>query len=689
MQKRQRAHRVHSSDRSANRQHPQSQSNQVSNFQPQSVEKAHPVIAMQRMIGNSATRRHLQRAPLPTVSYNSNIDRGTRSAATGNAAITEILDSLVELAKQTVADWIEFRDHNYEAATDTLKVDQPAKALGIAAFDAKKRLTKLQNDIERGGIGSEDEDRWAMPGAPGILAIAHSDDARIDFTTYLQNRLDSEQLTALREALSFSTAAHMATVRSLFGLEPLHIEHNYEMKLREAKNWVKRPHEAIISYSNNIGMRYTKEISFRWLGGGANLFGELKKKVMKEAKNQVEGVIEEEIETAFGADPNFSETTVSKPDANQFWLPTWFEEATISQFAAFGKADYSHALAKDLAKAYEGVHVMTFNYKAFALTFDLSSDLFEMDPSLPDKRIATARDIYEKAKEAYEGDIDFDPDADIDEYNADDLKKGRSKLPSLVTGEIGTDWDIMFKYGYNVKGKAPIKEADKLEIDFGIRNPVDPGIPDWQPLVSAEIYFDTGDATPSPEAEEAISQALVQVRNYLAKDPQAALRFVVLGKASKVWKALRKGETAAERNMELSKLRAETTLSTLQMLREGILEGILPGVIEDQMKTDSEGAQYEDIAEPLGSENEAYWQDDLTYKIAKSKKRSRKASTDNTPTERGASIRIAVRPTPEEQVDPDAALKERLAAPSPETVGEMAMKQALIIMGRLLGIESE
>src|SRR5690606_5364894 len=157
----------------------------------------------------------------------------------------------------------------------------------------------------------------------------------------------------------------MATVRSLFGLEPLHIEHNYEMKLREAKNWVKRPHEAIISYSNNIGMRYTKEISFRWLGGGANLFGDLKKKVMKEAKNQVEGVIEEEIETAFGADPNFSETTVSKPDANQFWLPAWFEEANISQFAAFGKADYSHALAKDLAKAYVGVHVMTFNYKAF------------------------------------------------------------------------------------------------------------------------------------------------------------------------------------------------------------------------------------------------------------------------------------------------------------------------------------
>jgi len=161
---------------------------------------------------------------------------------------------------------------------------------------------------------------------------------------------------------------------------------------------------------------------------------------------------------------------------------------------------------------------------------------------------------------------------------------------------------------------------------------------------------------------------------------------MVFGKASREWQYLKQGETSAKNNLELSELRASTTLSMLQILREQVLGDILPEEIDDKTQGDPEGAkianpQFSDSSEALGHDKSMLWTSDLDYLIHKDKKRAGKEEND--PTERGASIRISVRPTPLEQKDPDAELKASKENPSPEMAGKIAVAQATKALDKL------
>jgi len=673
----------------------------------QSYTNSDNILALQQLIGNQATRRllqpqlqnisntsqHIQRAddtPQPIVEDNDNIDRNNVGILTDQPEMRAILDELASLAKSTASGFNSFREGGYESTANMDKVSQPTQELGKQAFQANKKLAKLQHRADTGGLGSEDEDIWAGDNKPGLLEQAHSFASRIKWSAYLQSQLNSEELTLLQQAFAFTSFNHKGTMFSLFGLPSLHIEHNYEMTLREAENWITTPHEIIMKYSNNIGMSYEKTISFGWLGGGASLIsGGASKAVAsmkKEAQGQFQGVIDEKIEEQFGKEPSFSEKTVKRDDAHDFWLPSWFEDAYISQFAAFAKAGYKHVLADGLPSANVGVHVLTFDYGSHALAFDLSEDIFQIDPSLPELKLKTIRDIKKAVEDAVKDDPNYDPDLDIDEYNADELKKGRNKIPSLISGELEADWDVLYKVAYNVDGKSPIKKAEEIEIDFDLRTLIDPENPAWQTLVMADIFFDTGQAEVNAAAYDALVDALGRVRKYLLTDPEARLRFMVFGKASREWQYLKKGEKAAKNNLELSELRANTTLSMLQAIREQVLGDILPEEIDDKIQGDPKGAkianpQFSDSSEALGHDKNAFWSPDLRYQIHKDKKRADKEEND--PTERGASIRISVRPTPLEQKDPDAELKASKENPSPKTIGEIAVAQATQALNKL------
>lgn len=659
-------------------------------FNPKSLTNPDSVMAMQRTLGNATTKRLLQRAPIengpvPTVGVNQDVKQG-RGFLDEQPEMRDILDGLVRLARQTISDFRNFRDGGYQDAEGISIISEPTKALDKAMSSANKQLTHLVNDAEAGGLNARDSDNWIAAGAAGLLEKAHSGVSRLKFISYLQSHFDSEELTVLQQAFAFSSTAE----GSLFGLEPLHIKHDYEVTLRQATNWITTPHEAIIKYNNNIGMRYEKKISFRWLGAGANVLQEFRKNAVKELGDQFKSVIDEKIETTFGADPSFDDKTVTKDDANQFWLPNWFETGSVSQFAAFAKADYKHVLAKGLPSAYAGVHVLTFDHKAMRLSFDMSEDLFSFDPSLPDMRLETLRDVKEKVMEIVEGQPEFDPDADIDEENAGDLKEGRYNVPKLVTGEVEGDWDVLYKHSVNINGTKAKVASDDVKIDYDLRDPVDPTNPSWQPLVTAEIFFETGEATISGESEEAIRTALKQVRGYLKKDPGAALRFMVLGKASKAWAKLGDSDTAAAKNYELSQVRAQSTMSQLKQLRIDVLGDLLPQVLEEGLEGDWEGAQmtnqqYEDVEDALGSDQEARWMNDVEYKKAKSQKRSKKDKDNNDAVERGASIRIAVRPGPREAPDADAELKKHLNNPTPETIAGVAVAKAQAVLTRMFG----
>jgi hypothetical protein len=339
----------------------------------------------------------------------------------------------------------------------------------------------LQHEVDTGGWQAEDENKWAGDDTPDILALAHSVSSRLQWSIYLQSKLNAEDLTLLQHAFAFTKGNHKGTLFSLFGLPSLRIEHNYEMTLREAEHWVRTPHEIVMKYSNNIGMSYEKTISLRWLGGGASLLSGGAAKAVKtmkdEAKGQFQGEINSQFDKHLGTDAPFSDTIVKREDTHDFWLPGWFEDAYISQFAAFAKAEYKHVLADGLPKGYVGVHVLTFDYGSHALSFDLSKDLFEVDPGLPELKMATINDIKKAVEEAVKNDSNYDPDLEIDEYNAKDLKKGRYNIPKLIAGEVEADWDVLYKGAYNVEGKSVSKKADDLEIDGSTRNSVKKATP--------------------------------------------------------------------------------------------------------------------------------------------------------------------------------------------------------------------
>jgi hypothetical protein len=230
------------------------------------------------------------------------------------------------------------------------------------------------------------------------------------------------------------------------------------------------------------------------------------------------------------------------------------------------------------------------------------------------------------------------------------------------------------------------------QIDFDIRSMVDPKTPAWQTLVMADIFFDTGEAQVNAPAYEASVDTIGRVRKYLLTDPDATLRFMVFGKASREWQYLKKSETAASNNFELSEMRAQTTLSMLQAIREQLLGDILPEEIDDKTEGDKEGAkianpQITDSTEALGHDKNAFWTPDMRYQIHKDKKRLGKEKND--PTERSASVRISVRPTALEEKDPDAELKASKENPSPETISEIAVAQAASMFKKLLGGDSQ
>lgn len=670
---------------------------------PITITNSNYILQLQQVIGNQATQQFLQcqtetsplqtsnikraddsNVPSPQVRYNTSVDRRGVGILEEHPELCEVLDSLIPLAQSTAQAWQSFREGGYESTKDDTVIRKPTAELGEKARKANQKLARIQNNIDTGGWQNEDADKWKDDSKPNIMEMAFDKGSRAKWASYLHNKLSAEELTMLQQAFAFTKDDGQGTLFSLFNLPSLHVEHDYEMTLREANSWVMTPHEVIMKYSNNIGMSYEKTLEFRWAGGGASGASGLLAggwdhaldMLKKEVKGQQESIIQDNVNANIGKDPEYSEKTIRQDDAHQFWLPAWFEEAYIAQFAAFAKAEYKHVLASGLPSGNVGVNIMTFNYGSHSLAFDLSEDLFQVDPGLPEAKLKTLEDIKDAVAEAVKNDPKFDANSDIDEYNTDDLKKGRYNIPKLISGELEADWDVLYKAAYNVKGTSVKKKAEEIEIDDGIKELIDPELPAWQPLVMADIYFDTGSAQINNSGHEALVDAIIKLRKYLESDPEAKLRFMVFGKASRIWEYLKKGETETSNNFELSELRAQSTLNTLQMLRDQMLDDLLPSDVDDDTEGDK---QYTDSSEGLGYDQGTFWSTGMDYSVHKSKERMGKDKND--PIERGANIRISVRPTPLDQRDYEENLEKQ--NPDPKTIAQIAIAQTLAALNKL------
>ncbi|MFQ3646193.1 MAG: hypothetical protein SNJ83_14105, partial [Aggregatilineales bacterium] len=636
------------------------------------------VLCLQRTLGNRRTAQAIQRdstaTPAPRVAINENINRNFDPLADQPWA-KDMLRRLVPLAQQAAQDFKQFRDGGYEREDGVQRMAQPALKL---AEESKKTLAELKRLAAIGGPSArnQDEDSFVGRGMRDLLAVM--DNAA--YAHYLQSQLDSETLTLLQQARSFSKEPGMASLGTLFGLPYIQIEHRYDLTLRTSRSWMTIPHEVIIRYSNNIGMSYEKELSFRWLGGGAKLIvgGEIAGKIKEAITGQFQSAIDDQIEGAFGIEPSFDETT-SSATSHTFWLPSWFELSTMTELGAYTQAEYKHVLAKGLPSFTPNMRLLSFDYKAQRLTFDLSSPYYSFDPKLPELRLETIRDIRKTVLEDLKEEL---ADIEIDELNIEELKKGRYKIPEIISGKPDFDADIYYKRAVTMAHKKEKRTSDPLIIDLGLRHKIDRGKLNWQPFVTVDLFFDTGSSMINAEGFQALELALHKMREYLSKDPQAALRFIVIGKASRAWKQLQEGESAAEKNQLLSQQRAERVLSYVQQLRPQILGDLLPALIEDMQQAEAD-PQISDSAEGMGATDDAAWSDPVTYKRGKSRKRSMRGKNDNTGSERGASLRVAVRPTPLPEADPDAALKQdegkRLWA---EHMAEIAQAQVQAVLNR-------
>ncbi len=610
-------------------------------------------LRLQRILGNHCTAQAIQRdsaaTPAPRVAINENINRNVDLLADQPWA-KDMLRRLVPLAQQAAQDFKQFRDGGYEREDSEQRIAQPTLKL---AQEAQQTLRELRRLASTGGPGvrNQDEDSFVGRGMRDLLAVM--DNAA--YVQFLQTQLDSETLTLLQQARSFSKEPSMASLGTLFGLPYLPIEHRYDLIMRTSRSWMTIPHEVIIRYSNNIGMSYEKELSFHWLGGGVKLItgGEIAGKIKETITGQFQSALDDKIEGAFGVEPSFDETT-SSATSHTFWLPSWFELSTMTELGAYAQAGYKHVLAGGLPSLTPNMRLLSFSYKAHRIVFDLSTPYYSFDPKLPELRLQTIRDIRKTVLEGLKEELD---DIEIDELNIEELKKGRYKIPEIIRGKPDFDADFYYRRAVMMTHKKEKRTSDPLIVDLGLRHKIDRGKLNWQPFVTVDLFFDTGSSMISAEGFQALEFALHKMREYLSKDPKAALRFTVIGKASRVWKHLQEGESAAEKNQLLSQQRAERVLSYVQQLRPQILGDLLPALIEDMQQTEAD-SQISDSAEGMGSTDDAAWSDPVTYKRGKSRKRSMRGKNDNAGSERGASLRVAVRPTPLPAADPDAALKQ-------------------------------